>query len=224
MISLESSSPSMVDGRSAGGLVQWLPEATALAAGVELVILRVFTRTAIHIPGFTHLRSVYVPIAEVGRSAFYVAAVLLIITLTLIVGELFRTGGVAARAGAIGVAIFLGAAALARMGEVDELTLDGVTLAALLLLAPWALGSRHGRSRLPAVLLVTTFVFSGLTGAEQAIAGSGPILAGTWLELGGEVLAVGAAIGAPLLVGRVRIRAALALGVAVGGRCTQGCS
>ena len=50
------------------------------------------------------------------------------------------------------------------------------------------------------------------------MAGSGPILAGgTWLALGAEILAVGAAIGAPLLVGQVRSRSALAWGAAVGG-------
>ena len=108
------------------------------------------------------------------------------------------------------------------MGEVDELTLDGASLAALLLLAPWAIGSRQGRSRFPAVLLVAASVFSGLTGAAQAVAGSERVLGGAWPALGGEILAVGAAIGAPLLVGHVRSRSALAWAAAVGGSVYAG--
>lgn len=223
MTSPDPSSTSLEEARPAGGLLEWLSVATALAAGVELVILRIFTRTAIHIPGFADLRSVYVPISEVGRYAFYLAVVLLLVTLILIVENLYRRSAVAARAGAAGVALFLIAAAIARMGEVDGMTLDGATLAALLLLAPWALGGAHRRSRFPTILLVTAFVFSGLVATVQALAGSGQMLGGgTWLALAGEAIAVGAAAATPLLVGRVRSRPALAWGTAVGGATYAG--
>jgi hypothetical protein len=219
----EPSSTSLEEAPAAGGLLECLSVATALAAGVELVILRVFTRTAIHIPGFADLRSIYVPISEVGRYAFYLAVVLLLVTLILVVENLYRRRAVAASAGAVGVALFLIAAAIARMGEIDGMTLDGATLAALLLLAPWALGGVHGRARFPTILLVTAFVFSGLIGTEQALAGSGQMLGGgAWLALAGEALAVGAAVATPLLVGRVHSRPALALGVAVGGSIYAG--
>ncbi|MGZ5212264.1 MAG: hypothetical protein ACXWDU_01910 [Actinomycetota bacterium] len=223
MTSPDPSSSSLQEARAADGLLEWLSVATVLAAGVELVILRVFTRTAIHIPGFADLRSVYVPISEAGRSAFYVAVVLLMVTLVLIVDHLYRRGAVVARAGAAGVALFLIVAAIARIGGVDGMTLDGATLLALLLLAPWALGGAHGRSRFPTIVLVMAFVFSALIGTEQALAGSGRMFGGgSWLALAGEVLAVGAAVATPLLVGRVRSRPALAWGAAVGGSIYAG--
>ncbi len=194
-----------------------------VAAGAELLILRVFTRTAIHIPGFADLRTIYVPISEAGRSAYYVAVVLLTVTLVLMIEDLHRGRAIAARAGAAGIALFLFVAVIARLGAVDALALDGATLAAVLLLAPWALGGFHGRSRVPAVLLVAAFVLAGIGASEQALAGSGWTLGhDTWVALGGEVLALGAAVAAPLLVGPIRNRSALAWGVVVGATTYAG--
>jgi len=200
------------------GLLSWLPQATALVAAVELVILRIFTRTAVHIPGVADLRVFFVPISEVGRFAFYLAAVCLTVTLVLLVFDVGRQGSIAAFAGAAGVALFLSAAVNARVGAADDLTLDLSTVAALMLLSPWALGGLPGRSRSPGILLVSALVLASLIGTEQAVAGAGGGLGDrTWPTLGGELLAVSAAVAAPLIAGRTSKRLALVWGAVIGG-------
>lgn len=194
----------------------WLPAATVLAAGIELLVLRVLTRTAIHIPGLTDLRFVYVPISETGRYAYYVAVVLVILTLVLMAADLLRGRAVAARAAGAGIALFLLVAALARAGTADALTLDAAALGAALLIAPWVLGERRGRSRFAAALLVAAFALPAAGAVQEQAAGSGAVGHDTWLAFAGELLAVGAAIAMPLLVRRPRGRTALVWGTAVG--------
>jgi hypothetical protein len=223
---VSSSSPTLASigvDRPFGGLLGWLPQATALAAAVELVILRIFTRTAIHIPGVADLRAIFVPISEVGRFAFYLAAVLLTVTLALLAVDVGRRRSMAAYLGAGGLALFLSAAVTARVGAADDLTLDVSTVVALLLLSPWALGGLRGRSRFPGVLLVSALVLASLIGTEQAVAGAGGGLGDrTWPTLGGEMLAVSAAVAAPLVTGRMRTRSALMWGAVLGGLVFSG--
>lgn len=218
---MRSSSPTLVSigvDRPFVGLLEWVPEATALAAAVELVILRIFTRTAIHIPGVADLRAIFVPISEVGRFAFYLAAVLLTVTLALLAVDVGRKRSMAAYLGAGGLALFLSAAVTARIGAADDLNLDVSTVAALLLLSPWALGGLPGRSRFTGVLLVSALVLTSLVGTEQAMTGVGGGLGDwTWPTLVGEMLAVGAAAAAPLIVGRTRTRSAPMWGAVIGG-------
>jgi hypothetical protein len=209
--------------RPVAGLLSWLPQATALAAAVELVILRIFTRTAIHIPGVADLRVIFVPISEVGRFAFYLAAVLLTVTLALLAVDVGRRGSMDAYVGAGGLVLFLSAAVTARIGATDDLSLDIATVAAILLLAPWALGDLAGRSRLPGLLLVSALLLTSLVGTEQAIAGAGDGIGDrAWPTLIGEMLAVSGAVSAPLIVGRTRSRPALVWGAVIGGMVFAG--
>src|SRR3972149_4196781 len=48
----------------------------AVAAALELVILRTFTRTAIHIPALQSLSRPYELLSDLGQYTYYVAAVL----------------------------------------------------------------------------------------------------------------------------------------------------
>ena len=195
-------------------MLRWLPSVVALAAVLEMVVLRVFTRTAIHIPGFSRLRSVYVTISETGRVAFYVAAVLLIATLVLLVSYLARRGSFASLAGAAGIATFLSAAVIARLRDADGSFLGMATVVAVLLLGPWACGGWSRRSRIVRTLLVTAFLVAAMTSAGQPA----PIdlsARRAWLALAAEMLAILGAIAAPLLA-RTRSRSALVWGAAVG--------
>lgn len=195
-------------------MLQWLPSVVAIAAVLEMVVLRMFTRTAIHIPGFSRLRSVYVTISETGRAAFYVAAVLLIASLGLLVADLARRRSFAPLAGAAGIATFLGAAAIARLRDADGSFLGVATIVAVLLLVPWVCGGSSGRSRIMRALLVTAFLVAAMTSAGQPMA-IDLSARRAWLTLGAEVLAILGAIAAPLLA-RTRSRSALVWGAAVG--------
>lgn len=195
-------------------MLRWLPTLAALAAVVEMLVLRVFTRTAIHIPGFSTLRPVYVTISETGRVAFYVAAVLLIALLMLLVADLARRGSFATLAGAAGIATFLGAAGIARLRETDGSFLGTATVVSVLLLGPWACGGSSGRSRIVRALLLTAFLVAAMISAGQPA----PIdlsARRAWLAVAAEMLAILGAIAAPLLT-RTRSRSALVWGAAVG--------
>jgi hypothetical protein len=223
VISPQTASASSLEGGPADEIRRWIIAATIAAAGAELLILRVFTRTAIHIPGFADLRMIYVPVSEAGRSAYYVAVVLLTATLVLTVEDLRRRSAIAARLGAAGIALFLVVVVMARVGAVDALTLDAASLAAVLLVAPWTLGALDGRSWIPGVLLMMAFMLSGVGAVTQVLAGSGWMLGGdTRLMFGAEVLALGAAITAPMLVGPVRSLSAFAWGAFLGATTYAG--
>ncbi|MDZ7678247.1 MAG: hypothetical protein U5K29_06825 [Acidimicrobiales bacterium] len=82
-------------GRSSAGLrevelARWLAGPALIAALVELALLRLATRTAIHIPGIQELAGPYQVVSSVGRFAFYAGAVLVAVTLALLVPLLTR--------------------------------------------------------------------------------------------------------------------------------------
>lgn len=196
-------------GLPGSGLLGWLPWWTALAAGTELVVLRLFTRTAIHIPGFSEVRPLYVTISEVGRLAYYVAVVLLIVTIGLLVRELVRRQGAAAVAGASGLLLFVGLAAAARLASADGPWLAIGTVASLALVTPWNLGGSRGRSRAARALLL-----GGVLGASVLSEPTGLVAPGARAALAPvvELVAVTGAIATPLLLVRRARRSALVWG------------
>lgn len=195
-------------------MLQWLPSVVAIAAVLEMVILRLFTRTAIHIPGFSRLRPVYVAISETGRAAFYVAAVLLIASLALLVANLARRRSFAPLAGAAGIATFVGAAVIARLRDADGSFLGTATVVAVLLLVPWVCGGSSGRSRIVRALVVTAFLVAATASGGQPTA-IDLSARRALLALGAEILAILGAIAAPVLA-RTRSRSALLWGAATG--------
>lgn len=92
-------------------LARWLGGPTLAAVVVELTLLRLATRTAIHIPGIQELAGPYQVVSSVGRFAFYAAAVLVTVTLALLIPLLARNDK---RTEACGVAAVLLAAAATR--------------------------------------------------------------------------------------------------------------
>lgn len=197
--------------------LSWLPGVTGLAAATELLVLRLFTRTAIHIPGLTRLKLVFVPIAEAGRFTFYLGTVLLLMTLLLFVRDLTRGQRPSGRWAASGIVLFLASAALARLGRIDELGLDLATVAGVVALTAWAVRGLPGRAGVPVILFGCAFIFAAMYEAGQGIGSGGIPSGGSSLALAGEALAIGAALAAPVLLGGAGGRRALVWGIGAGG-------
>lgn len=177
-----------------------------LAAGsTELLLLRIGTRTAVHIPGVDALSGPLRTVAEAGRLAFYLAVVLLVALLILLVadaGDRITAGSVAA---------FLGAAGLARAGLLPAHLLGVALLGILVLLvAPM-------RHRLPEALFALLYVLAFVVAAGDQLVGSGR----AGLPLLAEGLAVAAGLAAPLAVRRSKLRRIpLVAGLATGSLVT----
>ena len=78
-------------------LVAWL----TIAAIAELLILRTFTRVAIHIPAIDAMAGPYTALAEAGRFAYYTAAVLAIASLAAMGFAAWRSGTVLGQLAAV---------------------------------------------------------------------------------------------------------------------------
>ncbi len=191
----------------------WLLRVTGLVAAAELLILRLFTRTAIHIPGVTRLEVVFVPIAEIGRFAFYLASVLLLVCLLLMARELVRRRSASSSLAGSGIVLFLVVGVLARLGSIPEADLDWAVVCAIVLLMPWAVGGLPRGARLPVILFAGAFVLAAIFGMDQMAGGGGRWADASWPAVGGEVLALAAALSMPLLAGGAGGRRALTWGL-----------
>lgn len=204
--------------------------ALALAAGIELLILRAFTRTAMHIPALEQLAKPYEVVSFAGRYAYYVAAVLLVLALPLAVASLWSRGDVSARATAAGVSAFAIFATLARLGIGSPAAVDFLTVASVLVVAAAAAGRLRPRAALAAMLFGTGFVLlAGHSLLQSAIAEGAEPIDGRPLLWSGEIVAIGFALSTPwtlsALPGRRSLIAAgvvglLTFGVFVGNGST----
>lgn len=171
-----------------GGLTGWFAGATLLAALTELTLLRLVTRTAIHIPGIEEFRSPYHLVSSAGRFAFYAASVLVAITLALLVRVLAQRG-MRAEATASGAMIL--AAVAARLGLVTGTALTAVvgltvvTLSVRVAIAHKRLGPSIG-------LFGAAFLAAALHALAQNLSGAGSLQPGstTVLLFGAETLLV----------------------------------
>jgi len=190
----------------------WLVEMTVAAAAAELLVLRLFTRTIIHIPGAQSVSPVWSVIATSGRFAYYLASVLLVATLVLLLRELARRTSQRAMVGAATVTIFVAAGASARTGVVSDLWLALVVSTSVLVLAFFAREAFGGIGWLGIVLFAGGFTLSSLHTVLQSSAFSDLRRPGSTTGLlgAGEALALAGALLAPaLLRGRHDRRAAL---------------
>lgn len=194
----------VVDRAAAGAPTTWLwpvAAATAAGAGVELVVLRIFTRTIIHIPGASGASPVLSLTADIGRFAYYLSCVLLTATVALLVVASATAASTRAMIGAAATATFAAAAIGARVGVVGHDTAGVSALAAAVVLGLVATPTLERRARIPVVAFSGAFAlaaFDELVGEGVTTAGGG-----TELRLVAEVLAVVAAVTSPLLL-RVR--------------------
>ena len=201
------------------------------AAAVELVTLRLGLRSAVHIPGLTPLDGAVGAGAEVGRFAFSFATVLVLLLLVLFAARavcavravcvvdavravcVVHGAALIDLAAAAGISAMLVGAAGATAGVTGDLTLGVFSLVGLGLLLPRA-AFAVGRAGAAALVAMTAGFALALMVVLLPLAGSGapPAL----LPLG-EGLALGGAIGSPLLPGPARpSRRALALATLAG--------
>jgi hypothetical protein len=180
----------------------WPVAATAaVGAGLELVVLRIFTRTIIHIPGASGVSPVLEVTADIGRFTYYLSCVLLIVTIALLLVASATAASTRAMVGAAAIATFATAAIGARVGAVGHDTAGAAALAAAVVLGLVATRTLERRAQIPVVAFSGAFALA----AFDELAGEGFTTAGggTELRLVAEVLAVVAAVTSPLLL-RVR--------------------
>ena len=182
----------------------------ALAVIAELVLLRTATRTLIHIPGIGEFETPIRTVAEVGRFAYYLAAVSVTVTLALLGFQLIRSRIPRHVIAGLATAGFLVVALVGRLQGVSTAGVGWFTLA--LLVTVTAAGWR-GLSSLPIGLFVLGSVAAGWSALGQT---SGVGLTGGQVDilvLSAESLLVLAGATSPLLLGRMPSKSALAAGV-----------
>ena len=203
-----------VSSRTLERLAWW----TAWSAVAELVVLRMVTRTLIHIPGLADFAAPIGAVSEVGRLAYYVTVVLLICLMVLLVGGHGRpesTSSILIRAG---IATILLLAFLGRLGLIDAADVGGPAMAGFVVIAAGI--AVAGWQALPLLILVVATYASGSAATLQ---GSGGGLSGESfgsLMRFGEIAAVGGCLLLPLVLGKPFSRRALVMGLGVAALVT----
>jgi len=201
---------------SRGDLVWWLVGATALAGAAELLLLRLLTRTAVHIPGIATLGGPYLVVAELGRFAYYLGAVLLLLTLVGLAWVLARRASPAALGTAASLLLFLGAALAARVGLIGDALLAPISVVTVEVVM-LAGATRPGAARRASVLLFgSAFLVSSAYALFQANATENASAANfAWLLPIGEFIVLAWCVEAPLLLRRRPDRASIMWGIGV---------
>ncbi len=187
----------------------------AIASGVELLILRTLTRTAIHIPALQNLQGPYELLTNFGHYAYYVAVTLLIPVLALLAFQVRNRGSAAIFA----IFLFLAVSAAALASDMDRVILDSTSVLAVGILAA-TLVMRAGISKrtIPLLGFGTAFLFSGVYTATPDLTRVGVSLSqSAHLLDGAELFGLLFAISSPLLVGRNEGRSAKIAAFIIGG-------
>lgn len=203
--------------QDAAGLFSAAAAWLAAAAVVELVVLRSFTRTAIHIPGMEAMATPYRVLTLAGRFDYYVAAVLVAGCLPLAALALGGRCGKAGLVAAAGIGVFAMTAFATRTGILGELLPPALVTLSLGLIV-LAISFVNRRIALALAVYVAAFAFASADALGQAAAQEGlPELDGRNLLWASEVVAVVAAISLffAFRVGRDSRSARLGVGAAV---------
>lgn len=170
---------------------------TALAAATELIVLRISTRTFIHIPGLDVLTGPLSVVSELGRLAFYLTLVLLLALSVRLIIFRGRDSQFHSVLPIGALALVLVGSALATAGLASPHFAGWTGLGAAGLAAAGVLN--EGRSAIPVILWSLALAMTaspvllqhagGLAGGEMAV-----------LARGGELLAVIALLSLPLLL------------------------
>lgn len=217
--------------RTRDGLVWTLVPGLAVAALVEFLVLRTFTRTAIHIPDLEALAKPYEVISFVGRYSYYVAALFLVLSLPALAVALWKVSTPVSRAAAVAVGGFAAAAGLAVAGAAGELLTDAATIVMVVLAGTAGAFALRGRASLVPVAFAVSFAASALHTTEQVAAQSGyGVVDVAWLLKVAEVAGVSFGVAAVLLASGTRSRkelvvagivAVVAFGLMAGGPSTR---
>ncbi|MGE0600516.1 MAG: hypothetical protein AB7J35_15310 [Dehalococcoidia bacterium] len=185
------------------GLAGWLGALT-LAALFELAILRLFTRTAIHIPALEELQRPYAWLSDGGRYAYFAAIALLIPGLVWLTFEL-RNISFGAFTGAL---LFAAGAGLAAAGVTQPAVVDLTTLGAVVLLGLSLSRFDDWRATISPAFFVASFAAMGVYASLPTFGEGQP----EWLLQFSEFAGVGFALSAPLLLGGPPTSLAVKLG------------
>lgn len=188
----------------------------AAASAVELLILRTFTRTAIHIPGITALREPYEVLSFGGRYAYFAAVTLLLLAVPAVAWTLWSRGGPVHRGMAVAMGVFAAMSGLAAMELTGRLALDTATTGTVAVLAiGGSVLSRRGAG-VPIGLFAVAFALSAAHTLGQSAAQEGVVTLRTDGALTmAEVVGVAFALAVPLFARGAIDRASAAAGVAV---------
>lgn len=207
MQALQSRQPLRIDLQR---IVLWAGAGLVATAIAEFLLLRLFTRTAIHIPGIQELTTAYTLLAEIGRLGYFAATILLAALLFTLGPTIARTRSWAGGIAAAGLAFYGVVAALAAAAAIDDTPLAICSLLAVLSITPWAAQHLPRAGVIPIALYAAAFSLAALFAIGQSTADS--VLRDSDLLLIAEASALGFAALAPLLIpGRDRLAIALAL-------------
>ncbi len=189
----------------------------AIASAFELLILRTFTRTAIHIPGITALREPYEVLSFGGRYAYFVAVTLLMFAVPATAWTLWSRGGPVRRGMAVAMAGFAAMSGLAAMEFAGRLALDTATAGTVAVLAVGTASlTRRWTVAVPIGLFAGAFVLSSAHTLGESAAQEGLLTLRTDSALtAAEVVGVAFALAVPLLARGVLDRVSVASGIVV---------
>lgn len=176
-------------------LILW----TGLLATFELLVLRLLTRTFIHIPGLESLERPLSVVFETGRLAFYATVMAVVITLIAIALDAWRSErGQRRLLILLPIGVFLLAATAARMGASAK-GAAWVAVGCALVLAVGAPTVR--RLMVTAFYASATLALAATNGLQGGDRGLDPSQVGS-LTVAGEILLVLAGLSTLLLVRR----------------------
>ncbi|MEX1126176.1 MAG: hypothetical protein WD895_07980 [Acidimicrobiia bacterium] len=179
----------------------------------ELVLLRIGTRTLIHIPGLERYETPIRWLAEVGRFAYFAAVVFLIAVLVALAVRRLRRSGPVAVIGALAAASFLLFALAGRFLWIEPAAVGWAGMAALVLALIGAVNL--GRRIVPLALFTSGAVAAGWSILAQGRGGGLSIQQVDSLLIVSEVMILLAALSAPLLLQRPPSRRAILIGLGV---------
>ncbi len=201
-----------------GDLGSWLARVALAAAAVELVLLRLVSRTVIHIPGMEQVAGPYRSVALAGRYAYHAAAVLATIALAFLTRRLAAQGRTSAEV-AVGAALV--AFLAARLGLLDT-TAFGLVAAVSVVILVVGITGVDPRVGISVGLFAAAFVVAAVHAIVQDLTGNGDLAPTSTigLLLAAEVLLFGAALALLWATPRVRsteVVAGVVVALFVGG-------
>ena len=159
--------------------------AGVVAGVIELAMLRVFTRTAIHIPALKPLHRPFEIVSTLARYAFFVSVLLLGANLLVVAWSNLGAESARPRTAASLSICFLVVAAAARAGMLDDVALAGMISALVIAAATLAAVSRRGPERAALALLAGAHMLA----AAHTIVQDGALYGWRMESTGGLLLA-----------------------------------
>ncbi|MFP3883057.1 MAG: hypothetical protein ACLFWH_12165 [Actinomycetota bacterium] len=182
-----------------------------VVALIELILLRSGTRTLVHIPGLGRYEVSIGVLNEVGRFAYYLSVVLLVVTLGCLAVWLWREDTSLSRAAGSLVALSILVAAAGRMGMLAPSAVGWYSVVAIAGMA--AIGWRGVKS-IPLALFAGSWGVAAWSVLGQGVGGGISVRSVDTSVIVAEALLILAGVTAPLLVSRRVTTSAVVAGFA----------